>query len=57
LALAKAAIAELRARGAGVIHSLMCIEDDEAQAQGSSATWVCLSLPPPLANHNHFGGE
>jgi GNAT superfamily N-acetyltransferase len=35
---AKAAIAELRARGADVIHNLVCIEDDEApafwQAQG-----------------------
>jgi Acetyltransferase (GNAT) family len=40
---AEAAIAELRALGAEVIHNLVCIEDDEAQAfwqaQGSSATW------------------
>lgn len=46
-ALARAAIAELRARGAGVIHNLVCIEDDEAQAfwqsMVSSATVVCLS--------------
>lgn len=47
-ALAKAAIAELRARGAGVIHNLTCIEDDEAQAfwqaQGFERDMVCLSL-------------
>jgi ribosomal protein S18 acetylase RimI-like enzyme len=47
-ALAKAAIKELRARGAGVIHNLVCIEDDEAQAfwqgQGFERDMVCLSL-------------
>jgi GNAT superfamily N-acetyltransferase len=47
-ALAEAAIAELRARGAGVIHNLVCIEDDEAQAfwlaQGFERDMVCLSL-------------
>jgi len=47
-ALAKAAIAELRARGADVIHNLVCIEDDEAQAlwqaQGFERDMVCLSL-------------
>lgn len=47
-ALAKAAVAELRARGAGVIHNLVCIGDDEAQAfwqaQGFERDMVCLSL-------------
>ncbi|HEX4116705.1 MAG TPA: hypothetical protein VHY18_12620 [Solirubrobacteraceae bacterium] len=39
---AQAAIAELRARGADVIHNLVCIEDDECRRFGgrrvSSAT-------------------
>jgi GNAT superfamily N-acetyltransferase len=47
-ALAQAAVAELRARGAGVIHNLVCIEDDQAQAfwqaQGFERDMVCLSL-------------
>jgi GNAT superfamily N-acetyltransferase len=47
-ALAQAAIAEMRARGAGVIHNLICIEDDQAQAfwqaQGFERDMVCLSL-------------
>ncbi|MHB1468005.1 MAG: GNAT family N-acetyltransferase [Solirubrobacteraceae bacterium] len=46
--LAQATVAELRARGAGVIHNLVCIEDDEAQAfwqaQGFERDMVCLSL-------------
>ena len=41
-ALAQAAIAELRARGAGVIHNLVCKEDEEAQA--FERDMVCLSL-------------
>jgi GNAT superfamily N-acetyltransferase len=48
VALAQAAVAELRARGAGTIHNLVCIEDDEAQAfwqaQGFERDMVCLSL-------------
>ncbi len=47
-ALAQAVVAELRARGAGVIHNLICIEDDRAQAfwqaQGFKRDMVCLSL-------------
>lgn len=47
-ALAQAAVSELRARGAGTIHNLVCIEDDEAQAfwqaQGFERDMVCLSL-------------
>jgi GNAT superfamily N-acetyltransferase len=47
-ALAQATVAELRSRGAGVIHNLVCIEDDEAQAfwqaQGFERDMVCLSL-------------
>jgi GNAT superfamily N-acetyltransferase len=47
-ALAQAAVAEVRARGAGTIHKLVCIEDDEAQvfwqAQGFERDMICLSL-------------
>ena len=47
-ALARAAVAELRARGAGTIQSLLCIEDDEAQAfwgaQGFERDMACMSL-------------
>ncbi len=47
-ALAEAVVAELRTRGAAVIHNLVCIEDDEAQAfwqaQGFERDMVCLSL-------------
>ncbi len=47
-ALARAVIAELRARGARVIHNLVCIEDDEAQAfwqaQGFERDMACMSL-------------
>jgi ribosomal protein S18 acetylase RimI-like enzyme len=47
-ALAQAAVAELRARGAGTIRNLVCIEDDEAQAfwqaQGFERDMVCMSL-------------
>ncbi len=47
-ALATAAVAELRSRGVGTIHNLVCIEDDEAQAfwqaQGFERDMVCLSL-------------
>lgn len=47
-ALARAVVAELRARGAGVIHNLVCIEDDQAQAfwqaQGFERDMVCMSL-------------
>jgi ribosomal protein S18 acetylase RimI-like enzyme len=47
-ALARAVVAELRARGAGVIHKLVCVDDDEAQAfwqaQGFERDMVCMSL-------------
>ena len=47
-ALATAVVAELRARGVGVIHNLVCIADDEEQAfwqaQGFERDMVCLSL-------------
>lgn len=47
-ALATAVVAELRARGAGVIHNLICIEDDQVQAfwqaQGFERDMVCMSL-------------
>lgn len=47
-ALATAVVAELRARGTGVIHNLVCIEDDQAQAfwqtHGFERDMVCLSL-------------
>lgn len=50
-ALATAAVADLRARGAGVIHNLVCIEDGEAQAfweaQGFVRDMVCMSLYEP----------
>jgi GNAT superfamily N-acetyltransferase len=47
-ALAQAGVAELRARGAGTIHNLICIEDRDAhvfwQSQGFERDMVCLSL-------------
>lgn len=47
-ALVQAVVAELRARGAGVIHNLICIEDDQAQAfwraHGFERDMVCMSL-------------
>lgn len=47
-ALAQATVAELRARGAGVVRNLVGIDDDEAQAfwraQGFESDMVCLSL-------------
>ncbi len=47
-ALAGAAVVELRARGAGAIHNLICIEDHEAQAfwksQGFERDMVCMSM-------------
>jgi GNAT superfamily N-acetyltransferase len=47
-ALAESIVAELRTRGAGTIHNLVCIDDDQAQAfwqaQGFERDMVCLSL-------------
>lgn len=47
-ALAQAAVAELRARGAGTIQNLICIEDQDAHAfwesQGFERDMVRLSL-------------
>jgi ribosomal protein S18 acetylase RimI-like enzyme len=46
--LARAAVEELRARGAGVIRNLVCIDDEQTQAfwraQGFERDMVCLSL-------------
>lgn len=47
-ALAEMAVRELRARGARVIHNLICIDDQDAQAFwrsiGFEPDMVCLSL-------------
>ncbi len=47
-ALAQAAVQELRARGAGVVQHLVCIEQHDAQAfwqaRGFERDMVCLSL-------------
>jgi GNAT superfamily N-acetyltransferase len=47
-ALAQAAVQELRARGAGVIHHLVCIEQQDAQAfwqaRGFERDMICMSL-------------
>jgi GNAT superfamily N-acetyltransferase len=49
-ALAQAAVRELRARGASVLHRLICIEDRAAQefwsALGFERDMVCMSLYP-----------
>jgi len=46
--LARNAVAQLRARGAGTIRALVCVEDAHAQAfwqaQGFESDMVCLSL-------------
>jgi ketosteroid isomerase-like protein len=47
-ALVQAAIAELRARSAGTIHNLVCIEDDEAQAFWQAGFRARHGLPVAL---------